>query len=354
MQVSSVCKTICTAASRILGASYGLDLCGIKMQHQLGSSLLKKWSPIVRGLILDDESLKAPGLSDFVAANAGGLQTLELWGSEQPTAVTIDHIIIIMSCSKLTSLDMNVFQLLSVFPETLTHLSVSFGLSSDGSCFPSSPSDLLWNLADHQLLEDVSFFFTGADMELACPFLVPELQSFCLRLVLDVESTRMNLSWLHQQPCRQLTVSIKIISASYDAHRQFVDQLRPAHVSNLVLVWNPPTMPRRIQCMWAELHVSEEVRLDYSDPGLFDSATKALQALPCCPRIVMRAGPASSSERQAVYLSGAAIRSHVIKVQLILSKRIDLHMVGGWLQTWKSCTARTTKVWQALRGHRRL
>ena len=213
----------------------------------------------------------------------------------------------------------------------MTQLEVTFGHGPGSHWDPCTPSVMLCRLARLQLLDQVSLDFSEfqcADIQLACPFLLPELHKFRLALWLNSDSTRVDLSWLHRQPCRKLTVSICVDTDFSNPHRQLIDQLKQAAVSKLILHLCDK-LPYNFWGMWAEVHVSGEVRLEYSK-RMFNSASKALQALPCCPRIVIRAGPASSLERQAFYLSGAAIRSHAIKVQLVLSKHTDLHMVGGW------------------------
>ena len=335
LQLSSVCKLLCLAAARVLEASAGLSLCEVGHHCQLGSSLLRKWSPHVRKLVLSDESFEAPGLSAFVEANGSGLRVLNLWCWELRTAALFDHMI--PSCSKVTSLVMNGSQVLSLFPTALTHLDITFeffdgdqGLRWD----PSTPSALICRLARHQHLQHISLDFADhsrADLELACPFLVPELQSFSLGLVLDVKTTGVNLSWLHQQPCRKLMVQVHVCTASPEAHRQLIDQVIQAPVSVLTVHWQGPKLPHRLQSMWAELNIIQEVDLRYKGPELFTSARKALQALPDCPRIVIWADFGTRSPaRRAFYLSGAAIRSHATKVQLVLRKHMDLHMVGDY------------------------
>ena len=334
-QVSSVCKTLAIAAARVMGSSAGLNLHGVGKLVQLDSPLLRRWSPLVRKLQLNgDNAFQAPGLSGFLVANSGGLRALDLTCSSMLAAAHIEHML--CSCSQVTDSHLWGSQAISIFPAALSHLDVTFQFAdfTDASHWDrSTVSALICRLAHQQHLEAVALRFSeyhGGDIQLVSPFLLPKLHSFDLDLVLRDDSTGLDLSWLHRQPCRKLTVSIQVDSDSARAHMRVIDQLKHAPVSKLVMRWKLYRVPRSVERHWARLKVREEVQMRCARPDVFTSARQPMRAIPSCPRIVVwQRSSEAPAERQAFFLSASAISREVTQVQLVLSKHLDLHLVGG-------------------------
>ena len=318
----------------MLSSSTGLNLHRVGKLVQLNSSLLRSWSPLIYKLqLIGDESLQASGLSEFVEANAGGLRALDLTCCSMLAAANIEHLL--PSCSKVTDISIYGCQAMSVFPPLLTRLDVTFCFAGvvDGSHWdPSTASALLCRLARQQRVEAIALRFSDyyrGDIQLVSPFLLPELHSFDLDFDLRDDSSRLDISWLHRQPCRKLTVGIHVESNSSHAHMRVIDQLKHAPVSKLVLRWKLSRVPQSLQCYWAGLKVREEVHVRYAGPDLFASARRPLRAIPSCPRIVVRQRSAGTPpDRQAFFVSASAISRQTNQVQLVLSRHLDLHLVG--------------------------
>ena len=332
LQVSSVCKVLAKAAMQVLGSSPGLNLQDAGNScHQLGSALLRKWSPCVRQLWLDDNSCNIPGLLSFMEANAGSLRALDLDCFSMLAAAHFNHLM--SSCSKVSKIQVTGNHMVSVLPPGVTNLVVDF-VNSEDSDPPRwnslTPAILLHRLARQQCLRVLTLDFSDfpAGIELACSYNLPELHSFGLDLALTDTSMGTDLSWLRRQGCRQLTVCLCVRSVLSIAHRHIIDQLKQIAVSNLTLSWHPPKLPHALQAMWAEVSVSKQVRLTVGKT-LFDSASNALGALPRSPQVVMWPSYSGTvSGMQAIFLAGAVVSNPAMKVRLLLGKHTDLCMVG--------------------------
>ena len=160
-------------------------------------------------------------------------------------------------------------------------------------------------------------------MLLACPLPVtmPELDVF-LKFEL-ADETRVDLSWLAQQPCSSLKLCITLRTALTAQHRMLVDCLLQLPRLHALIMRVQQSMPAEIQQMWAELTVIEALRVQMGDAA-FASADQALQALPVSPNTRIRPD-FRSKNRDPLFFAWSAVAADTF----LCSDGREVHMQGS-------------------------
>ena len=341
-QVSTVCKKLQAAAKLAVSSNGRVELWNTDQhdwqQCRVDSALLLSWAPHVYLLGLRCPST-TPGLPAFLEA-AGRLEELTLHCHSPLEAAQSAYIL--PSCRTEVALTVRGTHTPPVFPPLMASLHVDLfkcmeDTHGDSVCECMTPSVILYSLARQQGLKVLELDTGMTRLELDFPLSLPELE-VCIGFTLR-DNTVIDFSWLLHQPCRWLRFTIHVATDLPSQHQHVVDWLRQLPV-DMLQVFGVSLAPE-IQSMWAQLSIRHYCSIQYTIG--WEPPIPALQALPCCPRIVVAA--LSGSE---LTVDWAAVTSQAGQISFEL-RRKSLRFCGGstippflqkaWQLTVKSATS---------------
>ena len=189
---------------------------------------------------------------------------------------------------------------------------------------------------------------------LTCPYQLPSLRS--LTIGLKLQDQRVDLRWVLKQACDSLTVRVRCVGDDPARHRTVVQQLQRERLQagqlHLELELQRP-FTKQLQMIWSKLRVDTlTVACDSGsgDPDQFDSASKALEALPsCCDHIEIDCRMCSRGGQ--CFITWSALTWQAADIELLVGPTVELHVLGfdeatpGYLQEpWRLSVHRARRV----------